>query len=264
VTRQYKREERLLTVAGLGLSFGDKVVLRDVSLAVDNLTRPGLNQGQTVALLGPSGIGKTQLFRCIAGLQAPTAGGVTLEGAGQPPRAPAAGQVGVVQQAYPLLAHRTVGSNLALACRDRARVDAMLERFGLADKRDRYPLELSGGQRQRVAIVQQLLRNSHFLLLDEPFSGLDILAKAEVCAVLREVSLADELNTTIFTTHDLETAVAVADTLWMIGREPGKPGATVRAVVDLIEPGLAWDPDPERHPAFWPTVRQVRELFKTL
>lgn len=262
----YKFEERLLTLTGVGLSYGSKVILRDINVHVDNVTRPGVSQGQCIALLGPSGIGKTQLFRCIAGLQQPTLGVIEL---GQPQDgkigpAPQAGDVGVVQQAYPLLQHRTIMGNLKLACEDQKKIDELLARFGLTEHANKYPIQLSGGQRQRVAIIQQMISSRHFLLMDEPFSGLDVIAKDKVCALINEVNLVDELNTTIFTTHDLESALQIADTIWIMGREEGKPGATIVRVYDLMGMGLAWQPNVTKHPMFAQMLAELHELFKHL
>lgn len=254
----YQYEERLLTITGLGLSYGDKVILRDINLAIDNVVRPGIHQGQCVALLGPSGCGKTQLFRCIAGLQQQTLGTIVFDEA-------TSNGVGLVQQAYPLLQHRTIMGNLELVCEDKKKIVDMLTRFGLESHVDKYPIQLSGGQRQRVAIIQQMLiSNRHFLLMDEPFSGLDIIAKNKVCELINEVNLVDELNTTIFTTHDLESAIQIADTIWVMGREEGKPGATVIKQYDLMAMGLAWQPDVTKHPMFLPLLNELRDLFKTL
>ena len=260
MNREYKYDGRLLTIDKLNLQYGDKVILRDINLHVDNITRPGIQQGQCIALLGPSGIGKTQLFRCIAGLQKPTSGTVVLFG-DKPVKA---GDVGVVQQSYPLLQHRTILGNLKLVQKDEKVIKAMLERFGLQDHAQKYPLQLSGGQRQRVAIIQQMICSRHFLLMDEPFSGLDVIAKGKVCDLINEVNLVDEHNTTIFTTHDLESAVMIADTIWIMGREEGKPGASIVKTMDLIQRGLAWDPNITHNPAFMPTVLELREIFESL
>lgn len=257
----YTRTNRLLTVENLSLAFGPKLILRDINLHVDNLVRPGMNQGQVIALLGPSGIGKTQLFRCIAGLQSPIAGRVLLANG----KEPSAGEVGLVFQTYPLLEHRTVWSNLKLAASalnlPEAKILEMLARFGLSDKKDLYPTQLSGGQRQRVAIIQQLLCSSHFILMDEPFSGLDVVMKQKICELIAEVTTAHEENTIILTTHDIETACMIADTIWVLGFEADKPGATCVHQVDLIERGLAWDSNVERHPNFRKTVEELRAVF---
>lgn len=261
MTRTYKLAERLLTVEHLNLNFGEKIVLRDININIDNIVREGMHQGQTVALLGPSGIGKTQLFRCIAGLQRPTSGMVRLKDETHPV---ISGDVGVVQQSYPLLQHRTIMGNLKLVCKDEPRIVSFLTRFGLLEHAKKYPVQLSGGQRQRVAIIQQMIGDRHFLLMDEPFSGLDIIAKDNVIKLINEVSIIDEHNTTICTTHDLESAVQIADTIWILGREKDKPGATIVQTMDLIERGLAWNPDAAHHPNFHPTVDELKEIFKTL
>ena len=260
----YTKQERLLTVEGLNLQYGSKTILRDINLHVDNIVRPGVLQGQVVALLGLSGSGKTQLFRCIAGMQQPTSGSVRLRDDKNTVRA---GDIGVVQQAYPLLQHRTVWSNLMLVSRTKEakdRAEYLLGHFQLADKKDSFPLELSGGQRQRVAIIQQLLCSSHFLLMDEPFSGLDVMAKRRVFDTINTVSTSDEHNTVIFTTHDLEAAVTLADEIWVIGSEHGKAGSTVIKRIDLAAKGLAWTPDIQRHPAYFPTVLELKDTFAAL
>jgi ABC-type nitrate/sulfonate/bicarbonate transport system ATPase subunit len=266
MSREYTTNGRLLSIENLSICYGPKTVLRDVNLHIDNIVRPGMLQGQTIGLLGPSGIGKTQLFRAIAGLQMPTTGGVLLHEAKTPV---VAGQVGVVQQSYPLLSHRTIQGNLDLAGRKlgskaSAEIDRLLSHFGLLDKKKSYPLELSGGQRQRVAIVQQLLCNNHFVLMDEPFSGLDVVAKEKVYETIRAVTTEHEHNTVIFTSHDLESAVRLADEIWVLGREQGKEGGTAIKRINLIERGLAWDKDINRNPAFWPMVTELYELFKVL
>jgi ABC-type nitrate/sulfonate/bicarbonate transport system ATPase subunit len=268
VIKQYAIEERLMTIDKLGLKYGDRTILRDITVEIDNIIRPDMKQGQVVALLGPSGMGKTQLFRCIAGLQPYTSGNIVALRNGSL-QEPLAGEIGVVQQAYPLLNHRTVLSNLQLAARcikgdPIPEIHRLLNHFGLFEKLHAYPQELSGGQRQRIAIIQQLLCSSHFLLMDEPFSGLDVLAKARVMDTVRTVTTEHELNTVIFTTHDLESAVALADDIWVLGREAGKEGATVVKRIDLCERGIAWDPDYLRNPMFWPTVLELKELFNTL
>jgi ABC-type nitrate/sulfonate/bicarbonate transport system ATPase subunit len=261
----YERHERLLTIENLSLQYGEKLILRDVNLHVDNIVRPGMMQGQVVALLGLSGSGKTQLFRCIAGMQAPSQGRVLLNDSKHPVQA---GEVGVVQQAYPLLNHRTVWSNLLLATHGieiaKNRAEELLNHFGLFDKKNAYPQELSGGQRQRLAIIQQLLCSSYFLLMDEPFSGLDVVAKERVYETIRTVSTANELNTLIFTTHSLESAVTLADEIWVLGKEAEKPGTTVVDRIDLAAMGMAWTPNIQNHPQFWPTIQHLQEKFKTL
>jgi ABC-type nitrate/sulfonate/bicarbonate transport system ATPase subunit len=269
----YRVGDRLLTIEGLAVSY-ETPVLCGVEASIDNIIRDGMHQGQVVCLLGPSGIGKTQLFRCIAGLQAPNAGGVYLNGK----RASVApGEVGVVAQHYPLLGHRTVLGNLVVAAMRKgdgraaaiARAMQMLGQLGLAERALAYPAQLSGGQRQRVAIAQQLLCSSHFLLMDEPFSGLDPAAKATVCETIRNLSTADELNTIIVVTHDIDSALRIADTLWVLGRvhdEAGKVvgGARIVDKIDLIARGLAWHTDVDATTEFQELSKSLSARFASL
>jgi polar amino acid transport system ATP-binding protein/sulfate transport system ATP-binding protein len=266
----YELRETLLAVEGVSAVRGDALVLRDVDLAIKNIVRADVaNQGQVVGVLGPSGIGKTTLFRIVAGLDAPSSGRV-LVGAARAPAAP--GRVGVVFQDYPLFEHRRVIDNLILAARGpdvERRARALLARFHLDDRADAWPCELSGGQRQRVAIAQQLLSGHTFLLMDEPFSGLDPASKREACALIVEVSRTDERTTIVIVTHDVREAIKVSDTLWLMGRDrapSGEPIAGARVVerYDLIERGLAWQPGVERTPAFDALVREVEDRFATL
>jgi len=272
-TRAYTVGERLLTIDNVSVRY-DRPILDGVSGHIDNIRRDGMQQGQVVCLLGPSGIGKSQLFRCIAGLQRPSTGSIRLNGS---QREVQPGEVGVVAQNYPLFNHRTVWSNLVLAARRhgldaRDAADAcldLLKRFGLADCGLRHPMMLSGGQRQRVAIAQQLLCSSHFLLMDEPFSGLDPLSKTAVCETLADVSTSHELNTIIVVTHDIDSAIRIADTLWLLGRprdEQGRPagGACIQQTYDLAAMGLAWDPHIESRPEFHQLAAELKARFATL
>ena len=252
----------------------DKPILKGLNAHIDNLQRDGMQQGQVVALLGPSGSGKTQLFRCIAGLQRPSSGSIRLHASKaevQP------GEVGVVAQHYPLFNHRTVLGNLMVAAsrlikdskQAREKSIAMLEEFHLVDKAGSYPQALSGGQRQRIAIAQQLLCSSHFLLMDEPFSGLDPLAKKRVCETIAGVSTKHELNTMVVVTHDIESAIAIADTVWVLGRDRDAqgnpiPGAHIQEVINLAEMGMAWDPDIESRPEFFELTKRIKRQFGEL
>lgn len=260
----YQVHERLLSINNLGLTYNGRVILRDINLHVDNITRVGCKQGQVVALLGLSGSGKTQLFRCISGVQPATSGEILI---GSEQKPVVAGSVGVVQQSYPLLNHRTVLGNLLLAAPTTdhlSRAIELLTKFGLADKQHSFPAQLSGGQRQRIAIIQQLVSSGYFLLMDEPFSGLDLVSKRKVYDTILEVSLSHEYNTTIFTTHDTESAVNLADQIWIIGKEAGKEGSTVVEKIDLAEMGLAWTPDIEKHELYWPTVQRIKDCLRSL
>ena len=272
-TCSYTLGARLLTIDNVCVRY-DRPILEGVSGHIDDIHREGLQQGQVVCLLGPSGIGKSQLFRCIAGLQRPTSGSIRLNGH---QREVLPGEVGVVAQNYPLFNHRSVWGNLMLAATRHGRDEhaaaeaclALLEKFGLADQAKCHPMMLSGGQRQRVAIAQQLLCSSHFLLMDEPFSGLDPLAKSAVCETLIDVSTTHELNTIVVVTHDIESAIRISDTLWLLGRNrdaSGQPtgGASIQQVYDLAGMGLAWDPGIESRPEFHELAAALKARFATL
>ena len=276
---EYKKTETILKVDNVSLTLGDNQILKNVNFEIKDIVRPNMTQGQIIGLLGPSGIGKTKLFEAIAGIlnkdNCPTlSGNILINKSLEPVKL---GKVGVVQQSYPLFKHRTVGGNLELAARlklknknDRSEaVKSILDRFGLYDKIDHYPSQLSGGQRQRVAIAQQLLCNTHFLLMDEPFSGLDVIAIKKICKMISDVANIDELNTIIIVSHDMASTAAISDTLLMLGRdrdENGKiiPGARVKYEYDLIEYGVAWQENIESTPLFHGLMNDLREKFYTL
>lgn len=269
----YTVHETLLSVVGVNLMLGGKQILKGVDAEIKNIKRPDLNQGQVVALLGPSGVGKTQLFNLLAGLNKPDQGKVLVTDKLVPV---SAGMVGVVPQKFTLFNHRTVLGNLVVAACLRGHnkneatemAKSYLARFGLSDKLHSYPAVLSGGEKQRVAIIQQLLSSEHFLLMDEPVTGLDPLMTDAVSALIAEVASSHELNTIIVTTHNINFAVAVADKLWLLGRDrdaAGKSlGARVQKVYDLAEMGLAWTPDIQTRPEFFEVAKQVKAEFKNL
>jgi ABC-type nitrate/sulfonate/bicarbonate transport system ATPase subunit len=266
----YSYADRLLTVEGLALNINGKQILRNLNLAIDNVVRSGMAQGQVVSILGPSGIGKTQLFRCLAGLQKPTLGFV---GLGPTKHPVAAGQVGVVFQNYPLMIHRSVKQNLLMAASHAMKTEKdmldLVNLFDLVDKLDCYPAQLSGGQRQRISIIQQLLCSDHFILMDEPFSGLDVVSKQKMIDLILQVSTVDELSTIVVTTHDIETAIAISDHIWVLGRERLSdgtivPGATLIKTIDLIALDLAWHKDVRHEANFRLTYDNLYNMFKTL
>lgn len=267
MNREYKREGRLLTIENLNLDYHGNKILRDINLKVDDIHRPNMQQGQVIALLGPSGIGKTQLFNCISGLMQPTSGAVLLNADKHPVQA---GEVGFVFQNYPLMLHRTIFDNLMLAAKNAGKkkeeVLEFLTLFGLEDKVKHYPDQLSGGQRQRISIVQQLICADRFVLMDEPFSGLDIISKNKMMNLITKVSQVHEQNTFILTTHDIEAAVSIADTIWVIGYQKDAkgsfiPGATIVKEVDLIDCGLAWDSSVRTHPYFHKKCDELYKMF---
>src|ERR1700739_2749070 len=135
----YSYGKTLLNIEDVSLEYDGRPILKHVSAEIKDIIRPDRVQGQVVGFLGPSGIGKTQLFRIIAGLNKPTSGRVTINGRDRPVQA---GEVGVVAQDYPLFEHRTVMSNLVLAARQKEKDDKVardkvvqyLNDFELSDK----------------------------------------------------------------------------------------------------------------------------------
>jgi ABC-type nitrate/sulfonate/bicarbonate transport system ATPase subunit len=267
-------KDPLLTLQDVSMSFGSEVILRDLNVQVLDVIRPGMSQGQVVGIYGRSGIGKSVLCRLLAGLASPSTGTVRVGEAQQPVHA---GAVGYVQQRYPLFNHLTLRDNLLLAAhRKHAPADAQarttdyLTRFGLAAHARKYPAHLSGGQRQRAAIAQQLLCSDHLILLDEPFSGLDVAMIDEVKKIIVEVTTMDELNTVLIVSHDITTTTALADCLWLLApeRDPTTgqllPGATIspRHQYNLAQLGLAWHPDVEAEPEFAQFVEDIKQEIR--
>jgi molybdate transport system ATP-binding protein len=174
---------------------------------------------ETLALVGPSGAGKTTVLRAVAGLVRPhhgliAAGARTLFDSQRRVDVPAEERrVGYVFQEYALFPHMTVRANVAFGGRERA--DELLERFGIAHLAAARPGELSGGERQRVGLARALARDPEVLLLDEPLSALDAHTRAavrgELQALLRELALP-----ALLVTHDFTDAAALADRVGVI------------------------------------------------
>ena len=175
--------------------------------------------GETVALVGPSGAGKTTVLRAIAGLRRPDRGRIALgnrawfdatAGVDLPPERRS---VGLVFQEYALFPHLTVRANVAFG--GAARVDELLERFGIARLAGEKPATLSGGERQRVALARALARDPSVLLLDEPLSALDAHTRAAVRAQLQDL-LGELALPALIVTHDFGDAAALADRIGVV------------------------------------------------
>jgi ABC-type nitrate/sulfonate/bicarbonate transport system ATPase subunit len=244
------------------------IALKDMSLAIeDNLHKP-----QIVSLLGPSGSGKTTALRIIAGLDRPTSGTVQItNGVASGMRPVRVGDVGVVFQRYPLFEDLNVLNNLVVpalrrgAAPKEAKEKALgyLDEFDLVKQGLSWPVQLSGGQRQRVAILQQLMLDRHFIILDEPFSGLDPVNIANVIALILRIANQHTLNTFIIITHDVTSALIISDRVYLLGRErdaDGNPisGSRVMKEYDLVAEGLAYRPDIEDLPRFAEIRKEIK------
>lgn len=176
-------------------------------------------RGRLTAIVGPSGAGKSTLIRLVAGLDAPDWGRIELNGRTLFDKAagievPTRDRcVGMVFQDYPLFSHLTVERNVAFSCQDRARVDALLERFGIRHLARRRPDAISGGERQRAAMCQALARDPDMLLLDEPFSALDAPTRADLRRELLHQTRFLNIPV-LLVTHDLHEAAELGDAIF--------------------------------------------------
>lgn len=256
----YEQKDTILHVEDLSVVYGDKVILQNVNMLERDTVREGKAQGQVIAVLGRSGRGKSTLFRALTGLEKPTSGRVlipdyskTAANGRQPARLVREGDVGFVNQQYTLFRHKTIYEALWFALRKSGMTKAekedeimhYLQTWGLEKNKDQYPCFLSGGQRQRAAILEQLLSSGFYMVLDEPFSGLDIGNVMSVKKAFELISERHDLNTIIFSTHDIELAVELADSIYIIGYPPGEKEQAVHAGTilqhfDLKKMGLAW------------------------
>ena len=206
----------MLDIQNVQKRFGDTEVLRDVSLHVD--------KGDVIAILGPSGSGKTTLLRCLNFLETADGGKMVFDGetfdlhsASKKDIARLRRKTAFVFQSYNLFANKTALQNVTeglIVARRMKREQAegigmrMLERVGLADRRDHYPIQLSGGQQQRVAIARALATEPEIIYFDEPTSALDPELTGEVLSVMRD--LAREGMTMLVVTHEMGFARNVA------------------------------------------------------
>ena len=194
-------------------------VLEDINLTI--------NDGELICLLGPSGCGKTTLLRLIAGLDQPTSGEIVANG--EVVEKPS-GDRAVIFQQYSLFPWLTVLQNVTFGLEmtnpgnkeeNIAAAERYLKSVGLIEFKDSYPHELSGGMKQRVAIIRSLLNHSPILLMDEPFSALDMQNRHKLQEQLIGVWKRFE-NTIVFVTHDVDEAVYLADKIVILDKNPGK------------------------------------------
>lgn len=212
----------ILKVRGLSKAYGDVQALDNVSFEFDK----GI-----LSFLGPSGCGKTTLLRCIAGLEVPDSGEITIDDRIQtslsqgilvPPYTRA---IGFVFQNYALWPHMTVYNNVAFGLKIRkssqaeiaSKVEAALELVGLQKLEARYPSQLSGGQQQRVALARSLALQPRLILLDEPLSNLDAKLREEMRVELKRLIRKVGISA-LYVTHDQEEAFVISDTVIVMER----------------------------------------------
>ena len=199
-----------------------------------------LRSGEFLAIVGPSGCGKTTLLRVLAGLLSPTEGSVTL---GQHPVAEPSERIGIIFQQNTLFPWMTAAGNVEFALRSRVRdkvmrrghAVALLASVGLADCAASWPFSLSGGMAQRATLARALATQPEVLLLDEPFSALDAISRAEMHSLLLDVWSQRRMSL-LLVTHDLDEAVALADRVLIMSHRPGTVADQVE--VDLPRPRI--------------------------
>ena len=265
----YELKQTIFYLDNVSAGYDNVPILKGIHMVEKNIVREGIEKtGQIIAVVGRSGRGKSTLFRVLTGLDKPLEGRVlvTKSKPDEPESAKevSEGDVGFVDQKYTLFRHKTVHQIMKYALKkspDNHKTDAEKEKiidehltqWGLIEHKDKYPCELSGGQRQRTAIIEQLLTSKHYMIFDEPFSGLDVGNIESVKEAFKIIQSSDALNTIIFSTHDINLAVELADMIYIIGHPEGVanfsgniittgvcPYSTIVKKYDLKELGIAW------------------------
>ena len=188
---------------------GETIALKKVKFSV--------HKGEFVAIIGPSGCGKTTILSLAAGLLSPTSGKVSANDV----------SFGYMLQKDELFPWRNIEKNLFLPLeikrantdKNRERVLALAEKYGLQNFLKSYPSELSGGMRQRAALIRTLALNPDVLLLDEPFSALDYQTRLSVCDDVYKI-IRNENKTALLITHDISEAISVADKIFVLSKRP--------------------------------------------
>lgn len=188
----------MIEIKNFSKSYSDVCVFNDFNL--------NLEEGKITCILGESGSGKTTLLNAVSGL-------IKYGGSISPVKC------SYVFQQSRLVPNLTVYGNLKLVCTDEKKIANILERVHLTDKAQSYPIKLSGGQAQRVALARAFLYNSEMILMDEPFSALDLKLKIEMTELFFEIWREDK-RTALFVTHDIDEAAKVAQRIVVI--EKGK------------------------------------------
>lgn len=250
-------KETVLYVENVSVAYDNNIIIKDINLIEKDVVRKGVeNTGQIIAVLGRSGRGKSTFFKALTGLVPLHSGKILIKDftskEENAAKSVSEGDIGFVDQKYTLFRNKTVMQSLKFALRKSAlsenekttKIKDYVSKWGLENCIDKYPNELSGGQRQRTAIIEQLFSSDQFIVLDEPFSGLDVGNIEEVKKSFELLSSISEYNTIIFSTHDIELALQIAQSVYIIGYPTieGKKQnyGSIVAHYDLRESGHAW------------------------
>ena len=268
---KYKETKTLLYVKDLDLGYDGNAILKGVNFDIKDVVREGHEStGQVVAFIGRSGRGKSTLFKGLTGLLKPLNGQVLITDLttedDNDAKTLVEGDMGFVDQKYTLFRHKTIlqicnyalrKSKLTKPEKDEL-INEYLDTWGLQPHKDKYSCELSGGQRQRTAIIEQMLTSKHFMILDEPISGLDIGNIEKVKEAFKKIGQSNEMNTIIFSTHDIHFAVEMADTIHVIGLPEGETQySTILQTFDLKQLGIAWSEFGPKHAEL---AKEIKDL----
>jgi NitT/TauT family transport system ATP-binding protein len=251
-----RRGDALVAFRGVSLSLGGRLILEDIDL--------DMRRREFICVVGPSGCGKTTLLRLIAGLLHPDRGEVSYNG--KAVTTPAS-DIALIFQDYSkaLLPWRTASANVSLAFEARrlpkaerpARIAALLDKVGLAQHADKYPIQLSGGMQQRLQIARCLAQEPSVLLMDEPFGALDAMTRQVLQdEVLRIVESAG--TSVFFVTHDLEEAIYLGDRVIAMSPNPGR----VTEEFDVPLPRPRNQLTTREHPEFLHLRRQLFDFIQ--
>ncbi len=260
----FSYKDTLLYVEDVSVAYGQNIIIQNINFTEKDVVRKNFDStGQVIAFVGRSGRGKSTLFKALTGLVPLHSGRVLIKDFASIEENAAKevveGTIGFVDQKYTLFRHKTVRQSFDFALRKSGlspkdktdKINQFIEKWGLETCAEKYPNELSGGQRQRTAIIEQLFSSDQFIILDEPFSGLDVGNILEVKRSFEMLGQTSEFNTIIFSTHDIELAIDLAQVIYVIGHptiggELQKYG-TIVGKYDLREEGLAWEPYGAKH-----------------
>ncbi|TCO77917.1 amino acid ABC transporter ATP-binding protein [Marinisporobacter balticus] len=208
----------MIKIEHLKMQFGELIILKDINIEV--------SKGEVVALIGPSGTGKSTFLRCLNFLVKPTEGKITIDGFTVDAKTASKKDIHVLRQKtamvfqnYNLLKNKTAIQNVMepmITVQKKSKEEAeeiaidLLKKVGLLEKRDAYPKEMSGGQQQRIGIARAMAVNANVILFDEPTSSLDPELVEEVLAVIKQLA-AENNKTMLIVTHEMKFAKEVAD-----------------------------------------------------
>jgi len=203
------QNNEVISLKNITKSFDGNIILKDISIDV--------NRGEFVSILGPSGCGKSTLFNIITGLTNMDRGNISVFG-----------DIGYMQQKDLLLPWKTIMENVVLPLDikglnkklSREKADKYIELMGLAGYEDKYPYEISGGMKQRASFLRTFLSSEEIMLLDEPFGALDSITRENLQKWILDMKKAVE-RTILFITHDIEEAVFLSDSIYVLGSKPG-------------------------------------------